>query len=461
MTSKPRITRSQAVEQALAEVDGPIAVDELCERVLAIFPSTAKKPLATMRTFLRQEQKGRTLVFLDNKTVLPLPVAMRGVRFRIPISRSAAKRGALVISPAFDHYSRTGIQPEAFQLLDFRGRPIPVRVITVREQISTPFGKRMTERTAFDLGDWFRRRKVKRGDSILVTVEDWSAGRFRLDHERSRDSRKGEIQQRDQELADVFFDMLESASREQLYPFRAVPTAHARLSEPGGYPGNHWATVLYHDPRLTYDGFAIRYGERRSTLDDMFDPAEPQQGPTISAAQGREVYRFKAALWHRSGMWRTLEIQGKQTLGEEHDSSDHLGGFWKRVRRGKSKRFREVDLGDVNPLGEGSASDTQIGGLGLAPGHELKYVFDFGDWIQHRLTLEEIVEPEADAEYPRVTGQNQPRYRKCVTCKAEGRATRATWMCIECSNNEQREVLVCEDCLVRDHEDHYADEILY
>ena len=31
--------------------------------------------------------------------------------------------------------------------------------------------------------------------------------------------------------------------------------------------------------------------------------------------------------------------------------SDHMGGFWKLIPRGKSKKkFREVEIGDINPL---------------------------------------------------------------------------------------------------------------
>jgi hypothetical protein len=102
-----------------------------------------------------------------------------------------------------------------------------------------------------------------------------------------------------------------------------------------------------------------------------------------------------------------------------------------------------------------------IAGLELKLGDELKYVYDFGDWIEHRITLEEIVEPEKRVEYPRIIARNEPQYKDCQTCRDEGRRSRATWICIECSNVRQREVLVCEDCLLRDHEDHYAERILY
>ena len=138
-----------------------------------------------------------------------------------------------------------------------------------------------------------------------------------------------------------------------------------------------------------------------------------------------------------------------------------MAGFWKRVRRGSGRRYREIDLGNVDPLGEGSGADHRIAGLGLAPGDTLKYVYDFGDWIEHLITLEEIIEPEKGAKYPRIVEHNRPRHRYCEECKAEGRKTVATWICIECSEQEQRNVLLCNDCLMANHEGHYAEEILY
>lgn len=42
-----------------------------------------------------------------------------------------------------------------------------------------------------------------------------------------------------------------------------------------------------------------------------------------------------------------------------------------------------------------------------------------------------------------------------------GKKTRATWICIECSESEGSWSYLCEGCLSEEHEDHYADEILY
>lgn len=70
----------------------------------------------------------------------------------------------------------------------------------------------------------------------------------------------------------------------------------------------------------------------------------------------------------------------KQTLAEfdavlreafEHDVFDHLGGFWKLVRRGQTKRCREIELGTVDPLGKGDGAVRRVAGLQLRLGDEL------------------------------------------------------------------------------------------
>jgi len=42
------------------------------------------------------------------------------------------------------------------------------------------------------------------------------------------------------------------------------------------------------------------------------------------------------------------------------------------------------------------------------PSDPLKYVFDFGDWIEHTLTLTAIHPPERGVKYPREVSRNKP-----------------------------------------------------
>jgi len=461
------------IEQVLAQVDGPISVDECAARVLAIYPSRAKNPMTSIRSHLRLEHPGYTLVFLDRHTLMPVRVAMQGVRFRIPLTREEVTRGVLRIEPAFACFHRPRLAPQAMQLLEADGRPLAALVETLQQHGKGPLGPYTHEAPVFNLGDWYGAHRVRRHDSLLVTIEDWEHGRYRLEHEPAQRRRQPEIERQNQELADRLFELLEASSREQIFAHQAIPTAYARLSDPRGYPGDHWTEIIARDGRMSWDGIAIHYGDYRSLLDEMLrfsQPAERRQEESYSQAQARQVYRFTASLQHRPGLWRRVEIQGGQTLAHfdailrdafQHDQSDHLGGFWKLVRRGAGRRFREIELGDIDPLGEGSGAEQHVAGLGLRPGDELKYVYDFGDWIEHRIILDEIVEPEARVKYPRIGAQNKPRYQYCQACKEKGRRTVATWICIECSNEQAQQVLVCEKCLTAEHEEHYADEVVY
>jgi len=178
----------------------------------------------------------------------------------------------------------------------------------------------------------------------------------------------------------------------------------------------------------------------------------------------KQVYRFKVALKHRRRLWRRIEIEGAQTLGDldrtireafKHDLWDHLSEFfWGRVWKSKG-------LGEIYPGGGGSGAKKRIDSLGLSEGDRMEYVYDFGDDIQHIVTLEKVIEAEEVTKHTRIISQNKPKYSYCEVCEKLGKKMVATWVCIECSNETQRDVLVCEDCLMKEHDDHYAEEMLY
>lgn len=295
-----------------------------------------------------------------------------------------------------------------------------------------------------------------------------------MESARERGRHRAEIATSNQLLADTLFDLLENSPEPYLFGRMGVLTAYARLKEKMGYPADHWLLVLEKDTRMRWDGSLINYGETPS-LAERIVPELRQQRPSpgktkLSPEETQLVYRFKASLKHRKTLWRQIEIQGGQTLLEfdrelhdafDHDFFDHMSGFWQWVRRGNTSRTREVDLGSINPFGEGGAAQVKIASLNLKPGDQLKYVYDFGDWIEHVLEVEAVAAAEPGVTYPCVTAQNKPRYQYCLTCKEEGRKTIARYLCIDCSNRHQKEVVVCEACRSPDHEDHYLDEILY
>ncbi len=133
-----------------------------------------------------------------------------------------------------------------------------------------------------------------------------------------------------------------------------------------------------------------------------------------------QVYRFRAQLKHRKSQSRVIEIKGDQTLGDfdtvlrmtfDHDLSDHLSQFF------PGQAWQSRGYGAIDPFRAGPGAARKIGALRLHPGDTLDYVYDFGDDIQHVLTLEAIVDPEPDARYPRVVGRSQPAPRKKKTAQ--------------------------------------------
>jgi hypothetical protein len=179
-----------------------------------------------------------------------------------------------------------------------------------------------------------------------------------------------------------------------------------------------------------------------------------------------KVYRFKVALKYRRGLWRTIEVKGSHRLGDfdrairdafNHDTVDHLSEFFPGSAKG-SRGF-----GEINPDGGGSGARIRIDSLGLKEGQRMEYVYDFGDYVQHVITLERVIEASGEVgKYPRLLAQNRQRHRYCVECEKLGKRMVATSVCVDCSDRGDKPVPIylCEDCSER-HEDHYVDELLY
>lgn len=476
MTQKPP-TYETIIKQVVDELDGPVSRDLLAERVMAIRTPQAKDPHKAVLKHLR-DQHGRCLIYLDPKTILPIRLAYEGIRFRIPVSRQMVSKGWCPLAPFADFYhlpvGRTDID---LTLLDQKGRRIRFSKHTIQKKREHfLLGEYVETEIFINLKDWLKKNKARRGDHLLVTIQDWNEKRFLVEVEPAKKRQAQLLEQRNQILADIFFDLLENAHDERIWLTRAVPSAYAHLPDKGGYPPDHWRTVIREDPRMEVFDFLIRYSDSAPTMFDKFlssfaPETSPHPAREFPRELGKKVYRFKAALKYRKGIWRVIEILGEQTLADfnaallsafEYDW-DHLGGFWKLVRRGgpKSKRFRAVDLGSVNPLGEGDGADIQIASIGLQVGDRLQYVYDFGDWIEHIITLEALEDPQPGVEYPVVAAQNKPRHFYCQHCKEEGKRTVAVYVCAKCSNKSGKTVRVCEDCADAYHEDHWIEKILY
>jgi tetratricopeptide (TPR) repeat protein len=406
-------TLDQVVESLLAEADGPVPLDKLVQQVLERKPSKVKNPVKTVTNHIRTSYRQESYAFLDRDTVMPLRLALQGVRFRVTLDRQMVSSGAVPLVPYFIPFLRqlrlfggTSTEP-TFENEQEVEIPSQLTTIRVKQEI---FGE-MTEGRieVIQIKPWLSSLHARRGDGLLFTILDWEAGRFQLAFEPERRRRKTDVAQQNRALADLLYDLLEETRDERLIIVGGLQTAYARLASARDYPGDHWTTVVEQDGRMRLEEFEIVHADsERISLLDTFEPEEEAvEEKPFTARQGKQVYRFRVSRGKKEFL---LEVQGTNTLGDldaamreafDLDTFDHLSEFTLVTPRGKGKRPRLKPFGALDPPGEYAAHTVRVAGLGLEPGAQLEYVYDFGDNIEHALVLEDVGEPEAKAKYPR------------------------------------------------------------
>jgi hypothetical protein len=493
MIKKDTLTFNQAGRMVLATLRDPLDYDEFVKQVLTIKPSRAKNPKSVITNALL-ELEGVLFVRPDAKSIVPLRPFMPGIRFRRIMVQEEVVQGKLLLAPTFWGYLPHHFFWKLESARDFGDRLIlrdeKGEAIVPRSTKLTlsPLeeGRRPVQLPALDLSTWMKNHHIRPGDSIIFTIESWEEEQriFLLHHEPREKTAEltRTIAEEDIKLADTLFWMLETRSDDTLWTQKAIPAAHVVMNGPRETPGHHWWQVVAGDERIDADDIHITYHDSNDTggafhrLYELPIPPAPmpqREDIKLDKKDLRKVYRFKAYFKYRKSIWRKIEIQGGQTLEDldkilrkafSHDW-DHLSGFWKLVKKGNTRRFREVSLGTIYPdffdPGDEPANDITIAGLRLKSGDHLLYIYDYGDWIQHILELEAVEEPQPGVDYPRITDRNKRRNKYCVECKERGEKTVAKWVCITCSNVEQRDIYLCDACAMKSHEDHYLEEIVY
>jgi len=472
-------SRISAIRETLANAQTPLTFDELLARASAIFPMDAKGLKAALDSLRNDYDKRRLLQQTADGRYAWLSLLVRGAYLKHTLTADELGKHELRFEPELavalfpTRVYREPVAPCECSL------PNGTRVNLKMEQM----GERgwfavWGTRVEIHFWDWLKTQGAQTGDTLVFHIKDGTPARCAVSFVVRAARDVACTQTRNEIFAEtisVFLKPKQNGAQSQ--------DIAARLLALGLYhdpcPPDALEYLLESDPRfrLDRDGWKIarRADHQYSALglqdDDMFDLFGTGQEPSKRKHPSKkdfagQVYRFLASFRHNKGLWRRIEICGDQTLKEldkimraafGHDAMDHLSEFY----LGTDAEAYRRGLGAHNPFEKSDADKWLIGELGLAPGDALSYTYDFGDNIQHVLKVEALALRERGVDYPRVVEQNKSRYRYCPDCKAEGKKEIATWICLDCSNDQGRDVFVCAEHVVSEHEDHYAEEIVY
>ena len=132
MTTEKPISRDEAIHQIATQLEGPISLVTFTERVLAMWHSTSKTASTTVHRAIRNYEQGKTVIFVDETTILPIHRALAGVCIRVPLTREEVKKGQFYLFPAFNFLLPDNVVPEKIQLVlvDEEDHTIPTEIIT-------------------------------------------------------------------------------------------------------------------------------------------------------------------------------------------------------------------------------------------------------------------------------------------------------------------------------------------
>jgi hypothetical protein len=513
MPADKQPSREQVIAQVISELNEPISIDTVVDRVLARKPSRAKNARSAVRGDIRLRAYSLGIAFGDSERtcIVPVSVGMRGVRFRHVVTDREVSSRELRWNESDtayidDEYWPLHVSRTDLQLVDAGGGTVPGGPVIHFETAKTFLGQQQIQVAGYKLPAFLHQHHVAAGDSLLLTVEQYDPPRWRIEYEPQAQRDQAAIDRRNRELMDLLYAMLEMAPQERIDTIVSVRSALLQIREPHGYPGDPWIEVMAADGRMRISFMGILYAD--SPQFDLlgFDPHDESSAdyaifdddglelfavqvaedgaivelevpprpplPLLPEADAQRIYTFKVAAEYRKGLWRRIELQGALLLGDlnrylvrlfKHDA-DHMGGFWKVVRRGR-QRTREVELAMVDPFGRGKGSEQRIAELDLVEGDMVRWVYDFGEMFEYTLKLETAFDPPSapDApDYPRVAGANEPELLYCAPCREKGKQVVAKWVCWECSEQQGAPHMLCDACTrLRKHEGHYIEEWMY
>lgn len=233
------------------EYDGPVEERRILERVLEQRPSSAKNPYATIRERLRWDGLKLGWVRLNRTQLVPLRVALEGLRFRCLPRPQDVEAGVLPLAH---------LQPFASQ----RGGTCELRGPdgSLLAAFPAEVGDDLATLPAFNLRAWYARSGFVPGDSILMRVVRAEPLVVEIEREAREDFRPAAVAAQDAELIEAIVERVRRAQATLVPCNEVVLPIFAAAPWRAGYPGSPWQHLVLRDGRV-------------HLVDDTFLTAQP------------------------------------------------------------------------------------------------------------------------------------------------------------------------------------------
>jgi hypothetical protein len=433
---------TQATVRTVLREGGPLTLDEIVTRVMALSLISTRDPKKTVGNVITGDP---LCVSSGDGRYVYLPAFMRHARMRVPMDLAVPDKGLIVVGTdvhALLWSTTLWAEPDITPVLALAGGP---EVTLEGESMVLPGGVRAVLQLPAAFWEWWEERRRRGADALLLTCEDAEAGRFTLDGLRTAMLDEDAVAARNGRLREVTAAVVKRTAaglrvedvarrllaqgvyhgdpppeplltllfdpsgpfsvendrvifRPELTPALRRLFAHRRARE------QHWDTLLVHEVL-----------ERQPPP----EPAPPADAPPSPLPPAERGFRLKVRLQWDRRIWRVIAMLDDQTLEDLHYAiqdafgwdNDHLYAFFLSGRAWDS--MTEVSGpfgGDVEPP---TTDEVILADLELRPGQKVLYIFDFGDDLRHEIEVVGSFPLPANGPFPRIVeshGEAPPQY---------------------------------------------------
>lgn len=284
--SQREITIAQVLRDLAREYSTIVPEREVMDRVLAIRPSQARDPYASIRERLRWDGEDTGWLRLGGGKMIPRHRVLLGLCFRVVPSDDELAEGQLDRMALLPFIPLRGSEPVQFE--DAHGRAL---YLPLQHEHASRQPKRKAGVQTF--AEWLRAHHFTPGDSLIVTVKQLEPTILRLEYEPAGAFRADDVLRQERELLDALIEPFKRDRSQMLMPDQAILPIYAQASWRTEYPGRPWQALVEADRRLRLiDGIMIADAGFRRPLDILF--ADPELDELRESLDRELVDRIKA-----------------------------------------------------------------------------------------------------------------------------------------------------------------------